>query len=107
MNRKGLLSTLAFGAAAIALARPANAQGLIRFHNGTAAPVLVEVRVGDTLDSATLYGTQRIAKGESWEVDTAGVLAWWRKEATPGANDGRFTSWQRVNTLQSDEKIEL
>jgi hypothetical protein len=35
------------------------------------------------------------------------VLAWWRREVTPGANDGRFTAWQRVNTVQSDEKVEL
>jgi hypothetical protein len=108
MNRRHVLSALALGAAAFFVARPARAQGLIRFHNGSfSAPVLVEVRVGDTLDGATLYGTQKIAKGDSWEVDTSGVLAWWRREATPGANDGRFTAWQRVNTIQSDEKIEL
>ena len=108
MNRRQLLSALAVGAAACVFARPADAQGLIRFHNRSfSGPVLVEVRVGDTLESATLYGTQQIAKGESWEVDTGGVLAWWRREATPGSNDGRFTDWQRTNTIQSDEKIEL
>jgi hypothetical protein len=50
---------------------------------------------------------ERIAKGDRWEVDTSGVLAWWRCESTPGANDGRFTDWQRVNTIQVDEMIEL
>ena len=108
MNRRHLLSALALGVAAFAVARPAVAQGLIRFHNASfSAPVLVEVRVGDTLDGATLYGIQKIAKGDSWEVDTGGDLAWWRREVTPGSSDGKYTPWQRVNTIQSDEKIEL
>jgi hypothetical protein len=108
MNRRHLLSALALGAAACVLARPVAAQGLIRFHNASfAAPVQVEVRIGDTLESAVLYGVQKIPKGETWEVDTSGVLGWWRREVTPGSGDGRFTDWKRVNVAQSDEKVDL
>ena len=108
MNRRHLLSALALGATACVLARPAYAQGLIRFHNGTSgAPIAVEVRVGDTIEAAALFGTRQLAKDETWEVDTSGALGWWRREVTPGSNDGRFTAWRRVDTLSSDEKIEL
>ena len=108
MNRRHVLSTLAAGAAACVLALPAQAQGLIQFHNGTlGAPVKVEVRIGGTLESSVLYGARTVPKGDTWEVDTSGVLAWWRREATPGTSDGRFTEWKRVNTLQFDEKVEL
>jgi hypothetical protein len=108
MNRRYVLSTLVAAAAACVLALPAQAQGLIRFHNGTlGTPVKVEVRIGDTLEGSAPYGAQTVPKGETWEVDTSGVLAWWRREVTPGASDGRFTEWQRINTLQSDEKVEL
>ncbi|MEA2720472.1 MAG: hypothetical protein QOJ39_2336, partial [Candidatus Eremiobacteraeota bacterium] len=86
MTRRQALSALA-AASAVCLAprAAANADGLIRFRNVSfAAGVSVEVRVGDTLDGATLYGTQKIARGESWEVDTTGAVAWWRREASPG-----------------------
>jgi len=69
--------------------------------------VAVEVRVGETVERAALFGTRTLAKGETWEVDTSGALAWWRREVTPGANDGRFTAWKSVDTISSDEKIEL
>lgn len=108
MNRKTLLSALALGTVACTLARPAFAEGIITFHNGSSAtPVLVEVRLGDTLDSAVPLASKKLAKNESWDVDTNGVLSWWRREVTPGAGDGKFTDWKRVNTLQSDEKIDV
>jgi hypothetical protein len=108
MNRRQALSALAVSAAACLVPRPALADGLIRFRNVSfPGGVLVEVRVGSTLDAATLYGTQKIARGDMWEVDTTGALAWWRRELAPGANDGRFTTWQRVDPSRSDERVDL
>ena len=108
MDRKQALSAIAAIAAACLAARPAAAEGLIRFRNVSFAHgVTVEVRVGDTLDGATLYGTQKIARGEMWEVDTTGVPAWWRREVAPGSNDGRYTAWQRVDSSRSDERVDL
>jgi hypothetical protein len=108
MTRKQALSVLAVTIAACSVARPASADGLIRFRNVSFdGGVSVEVRVGGTLDSATLYGTQKIAKNETWEVDTTGVPAWWRREAAPGSNDGRFTAWQRVDSSRSDARVDL
>ena len=108
MNRRVALSALAVSAAAALLARPALADGLIRFRNVSfARAVLIEVRVGETFDAATLYGTQRLAKNESWEVDTTGTIAWWRRELAPGSNDGRYTSWQRADPSRSDLRVDL
>ncbi|HEY0382203.1 MAG TPA: hypothetical protein VGC72_08390 [Candidatus Elarobacter sp.] len=108
MNRRQALSALAVSAAACFVARPALADGLIRFRNVSfPGRILVEVRVGSTLDAATLYGTQKIARGDLWEVDTTGVVAWWRRELAPGANDGRYTAWQRVDPSRSDERVDL
>lgn len=108
MKRRQALSALAAGAVGWVIARPANAEGLIRFRNVSfARGVLVEVRVGPTLDAATLYGMQKIAKGDLWEVDTTGVPAWWRRELAPGSNDGRFTAWQRVDSSRSDERVDV
>jgi len=108
MNRRQALSALAVSAAACLVPRPALADGLIRFRNVSfAGSILVEVRVGSTLDAATLYGTQKIARGDLWEVDTTGAIAWWRRELAPGANDGRYTAWQRVDPSRSDERVDL
>ncbi len=108
MNRRQALSALAVFAAACLHAQRALADGLIRFRNVSfAGSVLVEVRVGSTLDAATLYGTQKIARGDLWEVDTTGAIAWWRRELAPGANDGRYTAWQRVDPSRSDERVDL
>ena len=109
MTRRQALSTFAATAAAWLVLRPAaDADGLIRFRNVSfAGGVSVEVRVGDTLDSATLYGTQKIARGESWEVDTTGATAWWRREAAPGSNDGRYTTWQRVDSSRSNARVDI
>jgi hypothetical protein len=108
MTRRQALSGLIATAAALAAPRGASADGLIRFRNVSyAGGVTVEVRVGATLDSAVLYGTQKIAKGEIWEVDTTGTPAWWRREAAPGSNDGRYTAWQRVDVAKSDARVEL
>jgi hypothetical protein len=88
--------------------RRASAEGIVRFHNVTfPGGVLVEVRVGETIDSATLYGTQKIAKDDVWEVDTGGGLAWWRREMNPGSNDGRFTAWQSADPSHDDQHVEL
>jgi hypothetical protein len=107
MNRKQVLSAFALAAVAC-VARPASAQGLIRFRN-TSYPggVTVEVRVGDTLDGAALYGTQKIGQNQDWEVDTSGALAWWRREATPGKGDGQFTPWTRIDSSRSDERVTI
>ena len=108
MTRRQALSGLIAAAAAFAAPRGANADGLIRFRNVSyAGGVTVEVRVGATLDAAVLYGTPKIAKGETWEVDTTGTPAWWRREAAPGSNDGRYTAWQRVDVATSDARVEL
>ena len=108
MTRSQVLSAVAFAAVAACIARPALATGLIRFHNASVpGPVTVEVRVGDTLDGAPLYGIQKIAKGDEWEVDTSGVLAWWRREVNPGKNDGQFTAWTRVDSSRSDERVDI
>ena len=108
MNRRSALSALAVSAAACLVPRSALADGLIRFRNVTfPGSILVEVRVGTTLDSATLYGTQKIVRGDLWEVDTTGSIAWWRRELAPGTNDGRYTSWQRVDPSRSDERVDL
>ncbi|MEA2786851.1 MAG: hypothetical protein QOF71_2955 [Candidatus Eremiobacteraeota bacterium] len=108
MNRRSALCALATSAAACFVPRSALADGLIRFRNVTfPGSILVEVRVGSTLDSATLYGTQKIARGDLWEVDTTGAIAWWRRELAPGANDGRYTAWQRVDPSRSDERVDL
>jgi hypothetical protein len=108
MTRRQTLFALAGCAAACSLPRPAFADGLIRFRNVSfPGSILVEVRVGSTLDSATLYGTEKIARGDVWEVDTTGALAWWRRELAPGANDGRYTAWQRVDPSRSDERVDL
>ncbi|HYW53537.1 MAG TPA: hypothetical protein VFF00_03105 [Candidatus Elarobacter sp.] len=108
MHRRQALAALAAVAAAALTARPARAEGLIRFRNVSfARGVTIEVRVGDTFDGAALYGTQKIARGELWEVDTAGVPAWWRREVAPGSNDGRYTAWQRVDPGRADARIDL
>ena len=108
MKRRQALFALAVSAAACLNARPAFADGLIRFRNVSfPGPILVEVRVGGTLDTATLYGTQKIARGDLWEVDTTGAVAWWRRELAPGANDGRYTAWSRVDPSRSDEHVDL
>jgi hypothetical protein len=108
MTRQQALCGLAVIAAACATARPAWADGLIRFRNVSFdGGVSVEVRVGGTLDSATLYGVQKIAKNEVWQVDTTGVPAWWRREVAPGSNDGRFTAWQRVDSSGSDARVDV
>jgi hypothetical protein len=108
MTRTQALSALAAAAAVACLARPALAAGLIRFHNASVpGPVTVEVRVGDTLDGAPLYGIQKIAKGEEWEVDTSGVYAWWRRELNPGKDDGQFTAWKRVDPSSVDQRVDI
>ena len=107
MNRRQALSVFALVAACV-WARPASAQGIVHFHNVTfPGGVLVEVRVGETLDSATLSGTQKIAKDDVWEVDTGGGIAWWRREMNPGSNDGRFTAWQSADPSHDDQRVEL
>jgi len=108
MTRMQALSALFAAAAACSLARPVLADGLIRFRNVSFdGGVSVEVRVGATLDSATLYGTQKIAKNDLWEVDTTGTTAWWRRELVPGSNDGRYTAWQRVDSSRSDARVDI
>ncbi len=108
MTRWQALFALAVSAAACVVARPALADGLIRFRNVSfPGSILVEVRVGNTLETATLYGTQKIARGDLWEVDTTGTPAWWRRELAPGTNDGRYTAWQRVDSNRSDERVDI
>jgi hypothetical protein len=108
MTRTQALSAFAAAVAAVLSAGPVLAEGLIRFRNVSySGGVTVEVRVGRNLDSATLYGTQKIARGEAWEVDTAGTPAWWRREVAPGSNDGRYTAWERVDSSRSDERVDL
>lgn len=108
MNRTHFLSTLGLALALCLVAAPASAQGLLRIHNSSISqPVTVEVRVGDTLDNATSYGTKALSQGQSWEVDTGGIYAFWRRELHPGSNDGQYTAWTRVNTSNSDETVNL
>jgi hypothetical protein len=108
VTRRQVCSALAATGAVCLLARPARADGLIRFRNiSFDRAVSVEVRVGSTLDSATLYGTQKIPKGDLWEVDTTGATAWWRREIAPGSNDGRYSAWQRVDPGRSDARIDI
>lgn len=108
MTRRQACFALAATGAACVFARPAFADGLIRFRNVTFdRGVTVEVRVGGTLDGAALFGTQKIAKGELWEVDTTGTPAWWRRELAPGSNDGRYTAWVRVDPSASDARIDI
>ena len=107
MNRRQALCVVALFAAS-AWPGPASAEGIVRFHNVSfAGGVLVEVRVGDTIDGAALYGTQKIAKDDVWEVDTGGGIAWWRRELNPGSNDGRLTAWQSADPRQADQHVEL
>ncbi len=106
MTRKQSLA--AAGAIALVLApRRARADGLIRFRNASFDGVTLEVRVGSSLDAATLYGTRKLARGELWEVDTAGSQAWWRRESTPGSNDGRFTDWDHVDSSGGDVRVDI
>ena len=108
MTRSQAFTALAATAAACSAARPALGDGLIRFKNlSFAGGVIVEVRVGETLDEAVLYGTRKLGKGELWEVDTTGTPAWWRREIAPGSNDGRYTAWQRVDPSRSDARVDL
>ncbi|HEY0393207.1 MAG TPA: hypothetical protein VGD01_01810 [Candidatus Elarobacter sp.] len=108
MTRRQALFAVVASAAACGLARPARADGLIRFRNVSfAGGVVLEVRVGDTFDAAALYGTRKLGKGETWEVDTTGVPAWWRREIAPGSNDGRFTVWQRVDSNGADARVDV
>lgn len=108
MTRSQVCSVLAATGAVCMIARPAFADGLIRFRNVSFdRAVSVEVRVGATLEGATLYGTQKIAKGDVWEVDTTGTAAWWRREIAPGSNDGRYTAWQRVDPSGSDARVDI
>jgi hypothetical protein len=108
MTRRQALSALAASAAGCALALPARADGLIRFRNVSfGGGVTLEVRVGETLDAATLYGTRKLGKGETWEVDTTGVPAWWRREIAPGSNDGRYTAWQRIDSSGTDARVDV
>lgn len=107
MNRRQALSVVAL-LAMCGWARPASAEGIVRFHNVSfPSGVLVEVRVGESIDSATLYGTRKIAKDDVWEVDTGGSVAWWRRELDPGSGDGRLTAWQSANSSEADQRVEL
>jgi hypothetical protein len=107
MTRRQALFGL-FVLAVVLIPRPARADGLIRFRNVSfGGGVTIEVRVGDTIDAATLYGTRKLAKNEVWEVDTTGAPAWWRREAAPGSNDGRSTAWQRVDSRGADPRIDV
>lgn len=107
MTRRQALSVVVLLAASMR-ARPALADGIVRFHNVSFPNgVLVEARVGETIDAATLYGTQKIAKDDVWEVDTGGSIAWWRRELNPGSNDGRLTAWQSADPSHSDQHVEL
>jgi hypothetical protein len=107
MNRRQALSVVALFAMS-AWARPASAEGIVRFHNVSfPGGVVVEVRVGESIDSATLYGTRKIVKDDVWEVDTGGGIAWWRRELSPGSNDGRYTAWQSSDPAEADQRVEL
>lgn len=108
MRRKQVLGALVAASAACMIGRPALGEGLIRFRNRSlAAGVTVQVRVGEALETAPLYGSQRIAKGDDWEVDTGGAPAWWRRELSPGKDDGQFTAWNRIDSSRADASVEL
>ena len=106
MTRGRLLVGLATAGAAVLPVR-VRADGLIRFRNVSFANVVVEVRVGGSLDDAALYGTRKLARDEVWEVDTAGATAWWRREASPGTNDARYTDWQRIDSSGGDARVDI
>lgn len=109
MKRNVFLSLAAAGvflAASGALTGKALADGALTITNKTIdAPVMAEARLGATVDDAVPVAKQPLKKGESLNLDSTNLQNFWRREADPGSNDGKWTDWQRVDTRNGDQHV--
>ena len=109
MNRKLFSSAAATAAFLVAfgtLARSALADGALTITNKTVdSQVMVEARLGDTPDDSVLAARQPLKKGESLDLDATNLQYYWRRELDPGANDDKWTAWQRVDTRGGDQHV--
>ncbi|MEO6991710.1 MAG: hypothetical protein ABI346_01650 [Candidatus Baltobacteraceae bacterium] len=106
MNRRSALAAAAALAGLLSLgsvAALADNGATVTFRDASYDKVTIEVRVGSSADpSASIpFGDQTLTKGQSWDVDTGGLIVFWRREATPGSGDGTYTPWQKIVTSQS------
>ena len=109
MNRR-LFSSFAAAAVLFAafgtLATSALADGALTITNKTVdQQVMVEARLGDTPDDAVLAARQPLKKGESLNLDATNLQYYWRRELDPGANDDKWTAWERVDTRSGDQHV--
>ncbi len=94
------------------LASKALADGALTITNKTIdAPVMVETRLGTTLDDAVLTAREPLRKGESLDLDATNLLTFWRRQSDPGSSEGTessegpWTDWQRVDTRYGDQHV--
>ncbi len=109
LKRNVFLALTGAGAFLVAsgrLASKALADGALTITNKTIdAPVVVETRLGATLDEAVLTAREPLKKGESLNLDVTNLVPFWRREAVPGSNDGAWTDWKRVDTRFGDQRV--
>ena len=109
MNRKHFLplaATAAFLVASGTLGGVALADGALTITNKTVdGPVMVEAKLGASIDDAVTAARQPLKKGESLNLDATNLQYFWRRELDPGSNDEKWTAWERVDTRNGDEHV--
>src|SRR5271166_682761 len=93
---------------ALAAAGPALADGNLIIKNVTIdKPVAVEVRQGGSVQDSVLAAAAALKKGDVLSLDETNLQYFWRREANPGANDGKWTDWQRVDPRGGNQRVEI
>ena len=109
MDRRVFLSLTGATASLVAcgtLTATALADGALTITNKTIdGQVMVEARMGGGLDDAVLAARQPLKKDESLDLDATNLQYYWRRELDPGADDGKWTAWQRVDTRSGDQHV--
>ena len=104
MNRRSAFAAAAAVAGLLAFrSLPAVADGTgttVTFQDASYDKVTVQVRLGSSPDNSIPFGDQTLTKGQTWDVDTGGLVVFWRREANPGSGDGTFTPWAKIVTSQ-------
>ena len=84
------------------------ADGNLTIKNATIdSSVMVEVRQGASSADSVPAGTVPLKKGESVQFDSTNLQYFWRREANPGSNDGKWTDWERVDPRSGNQKVEF
>ena len=109
MNRKVFLSLAGATVSLVAsgaVAGTALADGALTITNKTIdGQVIVEARMGGGIDDAVLAARQPLKKGETLSLDSTNLQYFWRRQLDPGANDDKWTDWQRVDTRNGDQHV--